>query len=822
MLLVALCLQALCSCFVATTSTPNQYWQYSNDSLLWGPYRPNLYFGVRPRMREGLLAGLMWSNVDNAARISKNLRHTCEQDEGMAGYGWTAYDPRTGGHEIIHDTGNKIDLSLDYVKDHHSPDDDWGLRISGRLRDDAQRTQRTTAVFYIGHEALHGDFECGLSPSSDAEASCAGLLAASKRFTLDIIPAMNENDMDSSPVIMNMQSLQVPRDTLWQAKSIFLNQLNAEAPHQTILSSSPGRGNLHLIQLTFVGDFDFDVLFASGPRIDNYSSEALGSNIDYTAATFEDQFKRVYNPQSPFNATQDYTIFSQSLLANLMGGIGYFHGTSKVSMDPKAEKSSLTSADAAIEDRGPYELFSAVPSRPFFPRGFLWDEGFHLQAVLDWDIDLAMEMATSWFNLMDDDGWIAREQILGPEAASKVPAEFQTQYQLYANPPTMFMVIEMFLDRVLGEVPYDGHPSRYIRAVEHPRNSSIPVEARAFLETIYWKLKRHYLWWRRTQAGNIERYQSRHPPMDMDYREGYRWRGRTPQHVLTSGLDDYPRVATPSDDELHLDALCWVGLMSNTLRKISTALQLTSDPDFYAFNTHIAEIAATADGIHWSDHDQAYCDVTISPTGQVEHVCHKGYISLMPLLTGVLWNPMHTKLEAVLDLIEDPSHLWSPYGLRSLSTKDECYGTDENYWRSPIWVNINYLVLVRLLELAKQRGPQQERCSRIYTKLRKNIVNTVYQSWKDTGFAWEQYNPDSGKGQRTQHFTGWTALVVRIMAMPDMEGQYIKPYPTADNVIQNPAATSGHGLLVILTGVFILGMVFRRRIMQIWRKLMET
>lgn len=37
----------------------------ANDSLLWGPYRPNLYFGVRPRIPKSLLTGLMWANVDD-------------------------------------------------------------------------------------------------------------------------------------------------------------------------------------------------------------------------------------------------------------------------------------------------------------------------------------------------------------------------------------------------------------------------------------------------------------------------------------------------------------------------------------------------------------------------------------------------------------------------------------------------------------------------------------------------------------------------------------------------------------------------------------
>ena len=37
----------------------------SNESLLWGPYRPNLYFGVRPRIPRSLMTGLLWAKVDS-------------------------------------------------------------------------------------------------------------------------------------------------------------------------------------------------------------------------------------------------------------------------------------------------------------------------------------------------------------------------------------------------------------------------------------------------------------------------------------------------------------------------------------------------------------------------------------------------------------------------------------------------------------------------------------------------------------------------------------------------------------------------------------
>lgn len=37
----------------------------SNDSLLWGPYNPGLYFGIRPRIPESFRGALIWTAVND-------------------------------------------------------------------------------------------------------------------------------------------------------------------------------------------------------------------------------------------------------------------------------------------------------------------------------------------------------------------------------------------------------------------------------------------------------------------------------------------------------------------------------------------------------------------------------------------------------------------------------------------------------------------------------------------------------------------------------------------------------------------------------------
>ena len=303
------------------------------------------------------------------------------------------------------------------------------MRVKGILRANARDYQKITMIFYIGSEDSNSRIECTERHKINASNSnvvCDGTMAGLRNFKVQIPD--HRADIDS-PRRTSVKSLTVPADTIWQAKSMFTKQLKGSDSHEGMVADNPEEGNLHLVQKSFKGGFEFDVLFSSDSISEAMTSSSLTEGIQDALSTFSKRFQSVYSPQAPFQDEQ-HIKFSQSLLSNLMGGIGYFYGTSKVDVSSAPEyaetdqnfweKAASTRSRAVVEEQGPYPLFSAVPSRPFFPRGFLWDEGFHLQVILDWDMELALEIVSSWFDLMDENGWIAREQILGPEARSKV------------------------------------------------------------------------------------------------------------------------------------------------------------------------------------------------------------------------------------------------------------------------------------------------------------------------------------------------------------------------------------------------------------------
>ncbi|KAH9053836.1 glycoside hydrolase [Lactarius vividus] len=768
------------------------------NSLLWGTYRPNLYFGLRPRIPQSLMTGLVWFGTQDYQSFSK-ARHACDQGDGLDGYTWTQFDPREGGIQVVKDPHNNVQVTTELLKvaggEHGGS---WAARIKGEPIFEGQPS-RTSFVFYAGLEGMGGlELETDEDENGiDGPIVLTGFTPELDDFNIRVVDGPNNKFFSGGPSAdafakrigkTHYNGFRVPVGNIWQAKAeLIIQHLTQNAGKAVEGMTDPKRApdpsftlqlsdetfsgsNLFAIQKFFDGKFQFDVFFESRSSHANLNSATLDEGIAAFSASFAERFNRIFPvPDSP--RRDALNAFSQAITSNLLGGIGYFYGTSIVdptfSNEWDDDGSSADHGDDDKTSKGPHltepkALLTATPSRSFFPRGFYWDEGFHLMHVGEWDNDLSLEILKDWVNLIDDDGWVAREQILGEEARSKVPEQFQTQVPNFANPPTLTMAVTAFIKRLrrragptdqdLGldfatgglQVPLaasrSSHGSRYLE------DQSLAL---SFLQSIYQPLKRHYEWFKRTQRGQLKQYGRK----ARSRTEAYRWRGRSEKHILTSGMDDYPR-APPHTGELHLDLLSWMGFFSRTMKEIAEFIGENEDKLYYA-NVEKAVID-NIDDLHWSEESQMYCDIGVDDDDESYHVCHKGYLSLFPFLLSLLPSDS-PHLGSVLDLLRDPNHLWSPYGLRSLSASHPEFGVGENYWKGPIWIQMNYLALQALHETyTVHEGPYQAKARSIYSELRQNVIDNEYER---TGYVWEQYDANTGEGRRSHPFTGWTSLV---------------------------------------------------------------
>lgn len=226
----------------------------SNDSLLWGPYRPNAYFGVRPRLPKSLTTSLLWGRVEDYTTVQHNIRFTCEQGEDMAGYGWDAYDARTGGVQTIHDKGNGVDLETSFVKFDEGRAG-WGARIKGTIREDAEPMMgsqngvaeqlKSSVWFTVGVEGLGSVEVLGAEEGEDrgfdrnvvlnGETSDLGgfkiTIAEPKdspQHPFHTHPSYQSKRLDHTLV----HSVQVPEEALWQSKR------TSASPERTSLTSN--------------------------------------------------------------------------------------------------------------------------------------------------------------------------------------------------------------------------------------------------------------------------------------------------------------------------------------------------------------------------------------------------------------------------------------------------------------------------------------------------------------------------------------------------------------------------------------------------------
>lgn len=147
----------------------------------------------------------------------------------MKGYGWTIYDPRIGGSQVIHDQELQIDLTTEFVKSEDGQG--WSVRVTGTPRPGAPATTKTTIIFHVALEGMAGSTTKGKSlycehlnkgtgHSLAFGASCHGQDPKLGPFDLVISTDSRENIIHRTAV----KSTDVPEDKIWQAKCKWASQ----------------------------------------------------------------------------------------------------------------------------------------------------------------------------------------------------------------------------------------------------------------------------------------------------------------------------------------------------------------------------------------------------------------------------------------------------------------------------------------------------------------------------------------------------------------------------------------------------------------------
>ncbi|XP_071479946.1 mannosyl-oligosaccharide glucosidase-like [Diadema antillarum] len=740
-----------------------------NPGRFWGTYRPGVYFGVKTRSPKSPVAGLMWFQQNpSAPNRDIKLRHSCEQGDGLERYGWLEHDGVNFGIQEIID--GPLQIKTAFAKRGGGKNGgDWSASISVRYKDGVNSTNEKSVLGLMFYFALDG--QGTLEPVLYGE-QLQGIEGISKelgRFSLKFPQPhrvrMNTYLASYTPGLHAIKDLvlQRMRYYTYKKKTQLIGLVGEDS--QTIAASPDKKANIVVYHVAVKPPYIMDVVFESGSnkrRAVQLAGEELTNLIQQYSDVFHQNFEQKFGLTKAGYSSAEVS-FARAALSNMIGGIGYFYGRSVVRSKYNSEPVPYWEAP----------LYTAVPSRSFFPRGFLWDEGFHNLLISKWDPYISTDIIGHWLDLMNADGWIPREQILDAEARSKVPAEFVVQYNSNANPPTLFLPLQSILRGQSAVIPHE--------------------EFQTFLKHIYPRLDKWFQWFNTTQQGPLP--------------TSYRWRGRDATtnrelnpKTLTSGLDDSPRASHPSDEERHIDLRCWMALASSVMIEIGKTIGAPYQE--YEKTYQVLTNNALLEKLHWSPKAKMFSDfgnhssrvvlerprppppvpgkprppppqemvrVVKSKTGPTNKFVNSfGYVSLFPFLLQIL-DPSSEKLGKTLTDMKNPDLLWTSYGLRSLSKSDPLYMKyntehDPPYWRGAVWINMNYLAVRALHHYANVPGPYSDTAGQMYSELRENIVSNIIKQYQKSGYIWENYNDVSGKGQGSHPFTGWSALVVLMMS----------------------------------------------------------
>jgi putative isomerase len=217
---------------------------------------------------------------------------------------------------------------------------------------------------------------------------------------------------------------------------------------------------------------------------------------------------------------------------------------------------------------------------------------------------------------------------------------------------------------------------------------------------------------------------------------------------VESGVDNNPAVSDdPADITEGVDLQCYIYREYLAMAVLATKLGNEADAKIYAQKARdLAELVRTK---MWSARDGTFLNID-SRTEKFVHI--KTWTNFVPLWVGIATKAQAN--EMIRAHVLNPREFWSPNGIRTIAASEPLYNAHSGYWRGPVWVLSNYLLMHGLENYGYKKEAVQ---------LAQETVDLLLRDLRKTGGMNENYNPETGAPDAAGHFVSWDLLAEHML-----------------------------------------------------------
>jgi hypothetical protein len=212
---------------------------------------------------------------------------------------------------------------------------------------------------------------------------------------------------------------------------------------------------------------------------------------------------------------------------------------------------------------------------------------------------------------------------------------------------------------------------------------------------------------------------------------------------VESGVDNNPAVSDrPADTTEGVDLQCYIDREYQAMAIIAAKLGKVSDAKMY--RQKAKALAQLAQRKMWSAQDGMFFNID-SRTGHLVRI--KEWTDFVPLWAGVATAAQARR--TVTSHLLNPKEFWSPHGIRTLAADEPLYNPKSGYWRGPVWIISNYLLMHGLMNYGFDKQA---------VILANETEHLLANDIRQTGGMNECYNPETGAPVAASHFVSWDLL----------------------------------------------------------------